>query len=179
MSMAVDVESIAAHRTFVRRILTKRVNDHALADDLSQDVLLRAMRAADAMRGDASPTTWLTAIALNLARDHFRAARRAPPTAVLTEAEQIPAPTQPDHDLLKAEMSDCILGHIARLPGRQRDAVLMFHFADFEHREIGTVLGISPGYARVILHRGLRTLRTSLDHECNLDFGDDIPCERR
>lgn len=179
MCKAVDAESIASYRTFVRRILAKRVEDHALADDLSQDVLLRAMRAADAMRGDASPTTWLTAIALNVVRDHFRAARRAPPAAALTQAEQLPAPAQPEHDLLKIEMSDCILGHVARLPGRQRDAVLMNHFAGFDHCEIGAALGISEANARVILHRGLKTLRTSLTRECNLNFNDDIPCDRR
>lgn len=179
MCKAVDAESIASYRTFVRRILVKRVKDHALADDLSQDVLLRAMRAADAMRGDASPTTWLTAIALNVVRDHFRAARRAPPAATLAQAEQLPAPAQPEHDLLTIEMSDCILGHVARLPGRQRDAVLMNHFAGFDHCEIGAALGISEANARVILHRGLKTLRTSLTRECNLDFNDDIPCDRR
>jgi RNA polymerase sigma-70 factor (ECF subfamily) len=179
MCKAVDAESIASYRTFVRRILAKRVKDYALADDLSQDVLLRAMRAAGAMRGDASPTTWLTAIALNVVRDHFRAARRAPPAAALTQAEQLPAPAQPELDLLKIEMSDCILGHVARLPGRQRDAVLMNHFAGFGHCEIGTALGISEANARVVLHRGLKTLRTSLTRECNLDFDDDIPCDRR
>jgi RNA polymerase sigma-70 factor (ECF subfamily) len=179
MCKAVDAESIASYRTFVRRILVKRVKDYALADDLSQGVLLRAMRAADAMRGDASPTTWLTAIALNVVRDHFRAARRAPPAAALIQAEQLPAPAQPEHDLLKIEMSDCILGHVARLPGRQRDAVLMNHFAGFDHCEIGAALGISEANARVILHRGLKTLRTSLTRECNLDFDDDIPCDRR
>ena len=31
----------------------------------------------------------------------------------------------------------------------------------------------------MILHRGLQALRASLGRECILDFGDDIPCERR
>jgi RNA polymerase sigma-70 factor (ECF subfamily) len=55
----------------------------------------------------------------------------------------------------------------------------MNHFAGFDHCEIGTALGISEGNARVILHRGLKTLRTSLARECELDFADDIPCDRR
>jgi RNA polymerase sigma-70 factor, ECF subfamily len=42
-----------------------------------------------------------------------------------------------------------------------------------------TALGVSEGNARVILHRGLSTLRASLGNECTLDFADDIPCERR
>jgi len=39
---------------------------------------VRATRAACSLRGEAGPVTWLTAIALNLARDHFRAVKRMP-----------------------------------------------------------------------------------------------------
>lgn len=179
MAAVVVAERVAVHRAKVRSFLVRLTKDGALADDLAQEALLRATRAAGSLRGEASPETWLTAIALNLARDHFRAAKRAPPTTSLARADEIPAPDRPDDDVLKAEMSTCILGHVARLPARQREAVLLHHFAGLGHREVATTLGVSEGNARVILHRGLEALRASLGRECILDFGDDIPCDRR
>ena len=177
--MAVAPEQFAAHRTMVRGVLLRFVRDEALADDLVQEALLRAVRAHASLRGEAAPATWLTAIALNLARDHFRAAKRAPPSTLMDEAEDLPASDRPEDDILRAEMSGCILGQVERLPERQRDAVLLHYFAGLSHREMAASLGVSEGNARVILHRGLTALRTSLDLECILDFDDDIPCERR
>lgn len=176
---AVAAEQLAAHRQAVRGVLLRLVRDEALAEDLVQEALLRASRAANRMRGEAAPATWLTAIALNCARDHFRAAKRRPTTTGLDDADAVPAADQPELEVMQAEMSGCILGHLARLPERQREAVLMHHFAGLGHREMAGALGVSEGNARVILHRGLAALRASLGRECKLDFGDHIPCERR
>jgi RNA polymerase sigma-70 factor (ECF subfamily) len=175
----VAAEQLAAHRETVRGVLLRLVRNEALAEDLVQEALLRASRAAASMRGEAAPTTWLTAIALNCARDHFRAAKRRPTTTALDEADAVPAADEPEFEVMQAEMSGCILGHLARLPERQREAVLLHHFAGLSHREMAGPLGVTEGNARVILHRGLSALRASLERECHLDFGDRIPCERR
>ncbi|HLO78587.1 MAG TPA: sigma-70 family RNA polymerase sigma factor [Magnetospirillum sp.] len=172
-------DGFAAHRDAVRGILLRLLRDPALADDLVQEALLRASRAVGGMRGEAAPATWLTAIALNLVRDHYRAVKRRPATTTLDVADGIAAPDHPETEVMQAEMSACILGHLSRLPVRQREAVLMHHFAGLSHREIALPLGVTEGNARVILHRGLTALRDSLGRECKLDFGDRIPCERR
>lgn len=179
MAAAVTLEELAAHRSKVRSFLLRMTRDEGLADDLVQEALLRAGHALGSQRGEAAPGTWLTAIALNLARDHFRALKRKPPTASLEEANEVPSGDQPEMQTLQAEMSACILGHIARLPKRQSEAVLLFHFAGLSHQEMAAPLGTSKGNARVILHRGLSLLRASLTADCHLNFSDEIPCERR
>lgn len=175
---AVEADQIAAHQGKVRGVLLRLVRDPALADDLAQEAMLRAASAAASMRGDAALSTWLTAIALNVARDHFRAAKRTPQTAPLEQAEQMPDACDTEGEAMQAEMSTCILGHVARLPERQREAVLLHHFGSLCHHEIASTLGISEGNARIILHRGLAALRASLGRECALNFDDGIPCER-
>lgn len=169
----------AAHRQAVRGLLVRVLKDEALAEDLVQEALLRASRAEGGRRGDSSIRTWLTAIALNLARDHFRRQSRQPPMAGEEAALALAAPDDPEADVLRAEMSACILGHIDRLPPRQREAVLMHHFAGASHREIAAALDVSDGNARVLLHRGMAALKDSLARECVIDLGDAVPCERR
>lgn len=172
-------EDFAPHRDALRALLTRLLGDSALAEDLAQEALLRAGRAAATRRGEATARTWLFAIALNLARSHFRAAKRAPRLAELDAADSVAAPDDPERDVLQAEMSGCILGHIERLKPAQKDAVLLHHFSGLSHAEIAATLGTSEGNARVLLHRGLAALRASLGTECVLDFGDAVPCERR
>ena len=178
MAMGI-ADGLALHRSQVGKVLIRLVKDQALAEDLLQETLLRAARAAQSLRGDAALATWLTAIALNVARDHFRAAKRLPQPVPLDWAENLPAPNLPEADLLQAEMSGCILSHVAKLPERQREAVLLHHFAGLGHGEIAALWGISEGNARVILHRGVAALRTSLNRDCVLDFNDGVPCERK
>ncbi len=67
------------HRPLVRAFALRHVGDEALADDLTQETFLRAERSRSSYRGEASERSWLCAIALNLIRDHFRTAGRAPP----------------------------------------------------------------------------------------------------
>lgn len=179
MAAAALLEDLAAQRRKVRGVLIRVVRDEALADDLVQEALVRATRAADGLRGEASPATWLTAIALNLARNHLRSVRRAPAPVPLEQAGSVATPGEPETEVLRAESSGCILGHVARLPVRQRQAVLLAHFGGFSHREVASILEVSEGNARLILHRGLAALRDSLGRDCILDFGDPIPCERR
>lgn len=173
-------EQLAAYRGPVRGTLLRLVKDEALADDLVQEALLRATGAAASLRGESAPSTWLTAIAINLARDHFRSLKRRPPTETLDQAEELPDQSScAEGEILRAGMSACILGHVETLSERQREAVLLHYFAGLDHCEIAATLGVSRGNARVILHRGLAALRESLSRECHLDFDDEVPCDRR
>lgn len=176
---AVAADDLAVHREAVRGLLLRLVKDAGLADDLAQAALERATRAADTARGEAAPGTWLAAIALNLARDHWRAAKREPGFTDLEDAAHLAAPDDPEADVLRAEMSACILGHVDRLPPAQRDCVLMHHFAGLSHREIAAAKGMAEGNARVLLHRGMARLKDSLGRECTITLGEAVPCEKR
>lgn len=63
------------HRDFTRRILSLRVRDAEVVEELVQATFVRAFEGIANFRGDAAFTTWLYTIATNLARNHFRDAR--------------------------------------------------------------------------------------------------------
>ena len=174
------VESMADHRPAVRGFVGGLVRNDALAEDLTQEVFVRAQRSEASRRGESSLKTWLIAIALNLVRDRFRAAGRALETASddailkgLDSGEDI------EHDLLEKEMSECIAEHLAHLPSPYYDVVALHDRAGLSHGEIAKTLNISQANSRVLLHRGRAALRNILESSCVLSFnGDDIPCER-
>ncbi len=173
-------ENMAKHRPAVRGFVAGLVGDETLAEDLTQETFVRAQGAKVNRRGESSLKTWLIAIALNLVRDHFRAAGRAPETATGDGVlEGLPSGEDIEHALLEKEMSACVAEHLARLPSPQFEVVGLHDRAGLGHGEIADSLGISQANSRVLLHRGRAALKRILESSCVLAFGGDtIPCER-
>lgn len=170
----------ARHRTAVRAFVLRLVGDEALADDLTQEAYVRAHKTEAQLRETSSEKSWLFSIALNAVRDHYRASQRTPETAPDPAIlDRLPAGEEPEHALLEAEMSSCIVEYVMRLPDQQRDVVALHDMAGLKHAEIGCVLGVSDTNSRVLLHRGRVALRKLLESGCVLTPGDSIPCERK
>jgi RNA polymerase sigma-70 factor (ECF subfamily) len=170
----------ASHRAAVRAFVLRLVGDEALADDLTQDVYVRAQKTEAGLRETSSEKSWLFSIALNSVRDHYRARARTPATAPDPAIlDQLPAGDDTEHAVLKAEMSSCVVEYVMRLRDQQREVVAMHDMAGLKHAEIGSILGVSEANSRVLLHRGRAALRELLENGCVLKPGDSIPCERR
>jgi len=166
------------HTDVVRGFIFKLIGDPNLVDDLTQETLLRAHTSEPQFKGKSSRTTWLCAIALNVVRDHYRLTQRQP-TRISDPSEllQLRSEELLEDDLLQDEMDSCIRQYVLRLPERPRDVVALHDIAGFTHREIASVLGISQGNSRLLLHRGRATLRLLLAENCTLCFDDSVPCQ--
>jgi RNA polymerase sigma-70 factor, ECF subfamily len=169
------------HREAVLGFIWRMVGgEQDLAEDLTQDTLLRAEQKRGSFRGQASLQTWLFSIALNACRDHFRATARRPQRPIdRGMAERLPAKEDLEQAALQAEMGRCITAYLFQLPRRQREIVALHDMGGLDHREISRLLGISEANTRVVLHRGRAALRTLLEKHCVLAFDDTVPCEPR
>jgi RNA polymerase sigma-70 factor (ECF subfamily) len=169
------------HRQAIWGFVLRRVGNEAIADDLTQETFLRVQRSSSSYRGDASPRSWLRAIALNVVRDHFRAAGRlGERNRDATAPEELPSGEDGERALLASEMSACVGEYLLELPRPQYDVVALHEMAGLTHPEIASALGISVANSRVLLHRGRAALREILRHNCTLSFGGDgAPCERK
>jgi RNA polymerase sigma-70 factor (ECF subfamily) len=174
-------DTLSEHRAAVRGFVLRHVGDEALADDLSQETFLRVQRSSAVHRGEASARSWLCAIALNVVRDHFRAAGRLPRTTSAPVAlEGVASDEDAERSLLRSEMDSCIGEFLLQLSESQHRVVALHDMAGLTHREIAAVLGPSVANSRVLLHRGRAALREILGRNCTLSFdSDDVPCERK
>lgn len=139
------------------RSLCLRLSGRAeLADDLAQETFLRALRYASTFRGESRFSTWVYRIARNVCLDHGR----GPAAVGLDEIAEPAAETSSRDDLLEHAIS--------RLPGDQREALVLVRLHGMRYEEAAPVLGCSPGAARTRVCRGLQNLRRiiqSLDTE--------------
>lgn len=175
-----DSTSISAHRPAVRAFLLKVVGNDALAEDLTQEVFIRALRTSSEHRQLSTLKTWLCSIALNLARDHFRSQSRKQAFDAKEKFQEEPSEEGEESKALKLEMANCIGEYLLGLPTPQPEVIAYHDMAGMTHAEIADTLGITVANSKVILHRGREALRKSLKENCILDLkGENIPCERR
>jgi RNA polymerase sigma-70 factor (ECF subfamily) len=159
------------HRPMIN-FLYRMVGNHAVAEELAQEVFLRVYRARSSYRAEARFTTWLYRIATNLAVNHARDTKleRTAHTVYLDAADEETG-TTPDlagddpsaeERMLRDERMAAIRKHVMALPERQRMAVLMHKYQGMDYRQIGDVLKLSESATKSLLFRAYQTLREKL-----------------
>lgn len=153
----------AAHAPAVMRLATARLGDAAAAEDVVQEVFLRAWRAADrfdARRGSAR--TWLLAITRNLVIDTLRERRRRAETAV--DDDLISERTGARVDLIdRAEQLGTLRDALDRLSPDHRLAIARVVIGGEDLQSAADALGIPIGTLKSRLFYGLRGLRLALE----------------
>jgi RNA polymerase sigma-70 factor (ECF subfamily) len=163
---AVPVEVVdwdAVYREEMPRVfnyLRYRGLDRATAEDLTSATFEKAWRARDRYRRDrAAVSTWLLAIARNVAIDHFRRTR---PEVPLVEDEARDEET-PETAALRAGQSLRLAKLLRALPERERELLALKYGADATNRAIATLTGLSESNVGTILHRTIGALRARWD----------------
>ena len=150
------------HVDRVYRHIYYRVSNTADAEDLTQQVFIRAWQAIGRYKRTASPfLAWLIKIGHNLVIDFYRSKKSEAHIdfdMVSTKPE-----TDPEHVAEANFNRQEIRQAINKLKGDQQQVILMRFIEDFSYAEIAAALGKSEGSVRVILHRGLAKLKTILD----------------
>ncbi|WP_156254233.1 RNA polymerase sigma factor [Pseudactinotalea terrae] len=162
--------SVAFVRRFQRAVYGMAVSitrDAGLAEDVSQEVFVRAWGAAasyDIRR--ASVLTWLLTITRNAAIDAIRARRPAPAdTEALDQLlRDAGAPTEdPEETALHRVETDRAIAHLHRLSPVQARAVVLAVLGGCTAAEVADREGIPLGTAKTRIRDGLRRLRTEAE----------------
>ena len=143
----------AYHAPLVR-YLTRRLGDRDWAEEVAQEVFLRALRQ-DVLKNERS---WLFAVATNLVRDEARKdARRRRHLALLAEQEKDEVVEQEPTQLERAQEAAIARKAVDGLAERDRLALLMRE-EGLDYGEIAEALGLSLGSVGTTLSRARRRL---------------------
>lgn len=124
------------------------------AEDAAQEATVRAWRRRDSCLTPDRPWPWVATIAR---REALRLAR--PPRADPLEEVEVPAEeSHEEHVLGQTDIERAIAG----LPELDRELVRGRYWDDLDYRQLGRMLHISEGTARVRLHRALARMREAL-----------------
>ena len=131
--------------------------NHADAEDLAQQTLLKAYQSWDRVTRSTSPEAYVRRILTNT----FLSARRPKKRRLelLTEQpgeyEPAPAPRGPEDRML-------LWPHVKSLPPSQRAVIVLRYYEDLSEQEIAETLGCSRGSVKSTAHHALKSLRAAL-----------------
>lgn len=134
----------------------------ALAENIVQEVALKAIRARQTFRPEMAFRPWLFAILRNTLTDHYRRQQTHPPMVSLDEGEFVASPERVEARLLDSVLDEEIEQALATLPETMRLAVLLADIEAFSYQEIATALDWPLGTVMSRLHRGRQKLRQAL-----------------
>ncbi len=149
----------------IYRFVFSRVHDQTIAEDLTADVFLKALVNLPRYRHTGHPfSAWLYQIASNTITDRHRSNRRRGPTEDISELRDMRAAGPlPDEDVAQRDELRRIWGIVETLPESQRTALALKFHADLKIEQIATIMDKSPGAVKLLVHRGMETLKSRLN----------------
>ena len=158
-----DREAFAAlydkHVVKVYRHVYYRVSSKYDAEDITQEVFIRAWKAIGKYRRTGAPfVAWLFVIARHLIADHYKARKKDPAPLDETQTYINNGDTSSEDSFDKDHVKNAIL----KLKGARQKVIMMRFIDGFNYGEIAKLLNKSEGAVRVIQHRALNDLREIL-----------------
>ena len=158
----------------LRGYIRTRVRDHAAAEDILQDVFLKAHRRVGQLRAPEKLEGWLFLIARNAVVDHYRKTKPMEklPVDIVAEVEQ------PEFEK-SDELRTVFRRMIEELPAPYGEALVLTEFEALTQKQLAERLGISLSGAKSRVQRGREKLKEALLECCQFEFdrrGQIIEC---
>jgi RNA polymerase sigma-70 factor (ECF subfamily) len=153
--------AVEANRDRLYRVAFSWCHDGALADDLVQEAVSKALQNAAQLRNVDSAVPWLFAILNNCWRDHLRRRREGEDIDAVDEAE-LPLGDSAEDDCSRAQIAARVRSAIAALPVGQREVVTLVDLEEFSYAEVAAILSIPVGTVMSRLSRARGALREAL-----------------
>ena len=179
-----------AHQDMVFSIAARLTGNDAQAEDIAQEVFLKAYQHFEQLRASPTAAGWLKTVATRLALNHLSRYRKrwrffselrahdAPDAEEDTPGFEIAVPDSALAEIDAQQQRALIEQALRELPEKQRVPLVLYHFQDLPYQEIATLLHISLAKLKTDIRRARAALASKLCHAGVADV--QLPrCSRR
>lgn len=180
---------VKSYQNMVFSVAVRLLGNETEAEDIAQEVFLKAYERFDDLRTSPTVGGWLKTVTRNLCLNHltrYRARWRFFSEMVSEhegEEKEIewPAPQTHEQDLAASDRRRLLEVVLQRLPPAQRVPLVLYHFEEMSYEAIADKLEVSLSKVKTDIHRGRETLRRKLrlggtgDELAGL-YGAESPC---
>lgn len=160
-----------AHQDLVFSTAARIVSNDAQAEDIAQEVFIKAYENFDALRTSETAGGWLRTVARNLSLNHATRYRRrwrffseigGSSDDEMDFEATLPGDESPANDVSDVQRSELIEEALRSLPEKQRLPLVLYHFEEMSYEEIAAQLGVSLAKVKVDIHRARAALARSI-----------------
>jgi RNA polymerase sigma factor (sigma-70 family) len=151
---------VERYKDAVQNLAYRMLSNVTEAEDVTQEVFVRAYTQLATYKPAHKFSTWLLSIASHLAIDQLRRRRfLALPLEDVPFLEWITdLGAGPEQSALEGEQHDEIQAYLQRLPGKYRAVILLRYWYDLSYEEIAMALNLTPALVKARLHRARELL---------------------
>lgn len=169
----------------MRAVARRLLRDESAADDAVQEAFVNAFRSLPAFRGEASLSTWLHRIVVNVALGRLRKAATSPTDAAEELLADAPlgqmsggslSPRWGEVERLAARDETRALTRrmIDRLPENHRTVLILRDIEELSTAESAEALSVSAGVIKTRLHRARLALKTIIESEIGVHAAEEL-----
>lgn len=150
----------------LRRFLRHRTRDDAAADDLLQEVFLRALRQQNGLCGIDNPRAWLFHVARNLLIDRLRLTKEQVefPPDLAVEADDPPPPVD--------GLVQCLPRVLAELSPQDREAITLCDIEGMTQQDYAKYIGLTLPAAKSRVQRARARLKARMNEACQVRYDE-------
>jgi len=161
-------ELFEKYHSMVFNTSCKMLGNREDAEDLTQDVFIKAYKSIHSFRGEAKLSTWLYKITINQClkqRRRKKIVRWLSLDFLLEESGGISSPSSlgnPDSEIMRKESEKIIQSAVDSLPEKQKAAFILHRYEELSYKEVAEVMNISVSAVESSLHRAKENLSIKL-----------------
>lgn len=161
-------EVVNRYQHLIFSFVARMVGSDFEAEDIAQEVFLRAWKSASRYEPSAKVSTWLVAIAKNLVFDNNLRKRKenrvlkSSPTCFEFRTQEDIEKREPHRILEAKELAAEVERAILSLPEKARLAIILLRYEGMSYEEVAQVLGISIGALKSVVFRSRQYLKEKL-----------------
>lgn len=150
------------YQGFVFTLALRYVKDRETAEEMAQDVFIKAYKCLADYRGNSKFSTWLYTIVHTVCLSHMR---RQKTNTILPGDESMHALVeQQDMPAIDLKHKKAMVEYaIRQLPEADGEVITLFYMAEQSIEEIGVITGLTPGNVKVRLHRARQKLKEMMN----------------
>jgi len=167
---------VAHYQQQVFNTAISMVQDHGMAEDITQEVFITVYRSILSFNEKSSISTWIYRITVNKCLDHLRAKKRQKRSGIFSQlfhtdtGEPLHEPPDFQHPGIQLELKEkaqYLFAAIATLPENQKTAFILAHIEDLPQKDIAEIMGLSVKAVESLLQRAKISLRKQLESYYN------------
>ncbi|MCE2504766.1 MAG: sigma-70 family RNA polymerase sigma factor [Chlorobi bacterium] len=149
-------ELVGRYQKRIYWVVRRMVKRHEDADDIAQDVFVKAYTALEGFRGDSDIYTWLYRIAVNLSINHLRKQKVRNAVDLDDYLPFLSRDADQDKKMMRRENVSFIEEAMERLPEKQRAVFIMRYYEEMPYEQISSILGTSVGGLKANFHHAVK-----------------------
>lgn len=142
------------------------VKDKNIAEDLTQEVFIKAFKKLDGFQGKSSIKTWLYKIAINCCKDYLKSAyiRRVIPRSIFRKFVNHTTPST-ESIYMQHNESTFITKTVLKLPLKYREVIMLYYFEELSISEIEKMIHVNSNTIKTRLKKAKQLLKEVLENE--------------